>query len=635
MCGIVGLVGSFKKGLINELNDSQIHRGPDDFGVFYDDESDLQIGMRRLSIVDIGGGQQPMSNEDDSIWIVFNGEIFNAKELREELVNNGHLFKTNSSDTEVLIHLYEDMGTDMVSKLNGMFAFCIFDKSKNIIFCARDQFGIKPFFYLINNTGLAFASELKSLLCISEDNSINRLAIKSYLSTRYSTSKSTIYNEVNRLDSGSFFVFNISSKSFNIQKYFDVNNILNNYSHKSVRYYQDGIRELLFDAVKRWSISDVEITSSLSGGIDSGIITSMMAIQNNYRIKTYTLGFAEDLNNPFSDFNLAKTIADKYNTDHHEIVLTEKELIDNLIEMVWVLDEPYAGGLPSWFIYKEASKCSKVILTGSGGDELFGNYGKWQLYEDYLHTTGSFNILRKYLKRSFSYLPELFIGRKRKKMWSLNFSTNNDKMFYPFYFNDNEVNSLILNCNKSPLASDYFFEIQNNSNLSNIRDRFTSLDLQTQLPDEFMMMTDRFSMISSIEARTPFLDKEFAEFVLKIPSHIRTNRNNLKYLLKQSCADLLSKEVLNGKKSGFEIPVSFWLRNYLKKASDFLFSEEYIKEQNIFNFDHVTLIKNKFYNKNYADESELWILFSFQLWYHVHIKLQIKSRPSIGLNDLF
>ena len=208
-------------------------------------------------------------------------------------------------------------------------------------------------------------------------------------------------------------------------------------------------------------------------------------------------------------------------------------------------------------------------------------------------------------------------------------------MLYPFYFNDIEINSLMINCNNSSLLSDYFFEIQNNSNLSNIRDKFASIDLQTQLPDEFMMMTDRFSMISSIEARTPFLDKEFAEFVLKIPSHVRTDRNNLKYLLKQSFADLLSQEVLSGKKSGFEIPVSFWLRNYLKKGVDYLFSKNYLKEQNIFNFELVSLIKNKFYDKNYVDGTELWILFSFQLWYHVHIKLKIKSKPSIGLNDLF
>jgi asparagine synthase (glutamine-hydrolysing) len=635
MCGIVGLVGSFKRGLINELNDSQFHRGPDDFGVFYDEESCLQLGMRRLSIVDIGSGHQPMSNEDDSIWIVFNGEIFNANELRSELVNNGHIFKTINSDTEVLIHLYEDLGTDMLSKLNGMFAFCIYDKSKNLIFCARDQFGIKPFFYQFNDKGLAFASELKSLLCLSDDFSINRLAIKSFLSTRYSTSKSTIYNEVSRLDSGNFFVYHINSKSFQLHKYFDVNLILNNYSNKNVQYFSDGIRELLFDAVKRWSISEVEVTSSLSGGIDSGIITSIMAIQNDYRVKTYTLGFEHDLINPYSDFNLAKTISNKYNTDHHEIVVTEKEFLDNLIEMVWVLDEPYGGGLPSWFIYKEASKYSKVILTGSGGDELFGNYGKWQLFEDHFVKSRSINTIRKYIKKSLSNFPELFIGGNRKKRWSLNFSTNNDQMFYPFYFNDDEVNSLILNCNNSPLASDYFFGIQNNSNLSNIRDRFTSLDLQTQLPDEFMMMTDRFSMISSIEARTPFLDKEFVEFVLRIPSHLRTKRDNLKYLLKDSFSDLLSDEVLGGKKSGFEIPVSFWLRNYLRKAADFLFSEQYIKDQNIFNFDHVSFIKNKFYSKRYGDESELWILFSFQLWYHVHVKLQIKTRPNFGLNDLF
>ena len=296
------------------------------------------------------------------------------------------------------------MGTDMLSILNGMFAFCIYDKSKNIIFCARDQFGIKPFFYLINKDGLAFASELKSLLCLSEDISINRIAIKSYLSSRYSTTSSTIYNEINRLNSGYFFIYNIGLKSFNVQKYFDVNGILINSSHKSVNFYKDKIREQLCEAVKRWSISDVEISSSLSGGIDSGIITSLLAIQNNYRIKTYTLGFEEDLSNPFSDLNLAKTISEKYNTEHHEIVLSEKELIDNLIQMIWVLDEPYAGGLPSWFIYKEACKSSKVILTGSGGDELFGNYGKWQLYEDYFHKNNFNNTLRKYLKKSFGYL---------------------------------------------------------------------------------------------------------------------------------------------------------------------------------------------------------------------------------------
>lgn len=638
MCGIVGAIGKYYfTNAIDEMNESQIHRGPDDEGIFRDQINKVSLGMRRLSIVDLSNGHQPMSNEDDTIWVVFNGEIFNAPTLRKELIEKGHSFKTASSDTECLLHLYEEFGIKMLDHITGMFAFCIYDTKKSKLLIARDHFGIKPLYYLKNEEGILFSSELKSILRVESQQQIDSKVLSLFFSLRYTTSEQSIYQSINRLPASHYLEIDLKSLELKVNRYWDINfSTSNKIWDRNEATAQ--LRELLVKSVKSWAMSDVGISSSLSGGIDSGIVTALLSQQVSGKLLTYTLGFEEDLNDKFSDLHIARSIANKYATEHHEIIITENNILEDLVDMVWVLDEPYAGGLPSWYIYKYASVKSKVIFTGSGGDELFGNYGKWKLAEDIFNTPYE-NINRFFtsrIKNMMSTLPTRFIGLDRKKRWAMNFSNSQDGILYPYYFFNRDIENLFVNSNNNnQYAEHYIRALANNyRNKDDIRNAFFYVDMNMQLPDEFMMMTDRFSMINSIEARTPLLDKSLVEFSASIPQNFRSHRNNLKYLLKDSSADLLTKQVLDGKKRGFEVPINKWLHKDLKIFVDYFLSKEYLIKQSLFNVDFVLKLKNDFYSSKRNSPRMLWIMFCFQLWYEIHIAKKIKSRPQITLEKL-
>ena len=606
MCGIVGFVGFRDDALLVSLNESQLHRGPDDGGYYHDHQSLVYMAMRRLSIVDIADGHQPLSNSDQSVWIVFNGEIVNAPELREQLEAGGCVFSTDHSDTEVLIQLYDRYGEDMLSRLNGMFAFVIYDRRRRIVFGARDHFGIKPLYYSFDGARLVFASELKSLsLCPGLCRIINYQALYHYLSFQSVPSPHTIYEGVAKLRPGESFVFKHDTRQFRLRRYWvpPTGEIKTCGSAKTESQIAELIRVEFGSAIRRWRMSDIPIACSLSGGIDSSVIVGLMMETSAHPIHTYTLGFEGF--DALDERSQARHVAKKWGTEHHEIVVGCDDLLASLDEMVLSLDEPYAGGLPSWFVFKGMANEVKVCMTGTGGDELFGNYGKWRVYEDPIRG----------IRQAIGFA-------RQDWRWITDFNRFPIGSRYSMYFRDHEKRMGVCStewaadCEPSELLVE---RLWTEGRPASLRDAPRIIDMQLQLPDEFLHMTDRFSMAFSIEARPPFLDREFAEKMMSIPAKERIGRTQLKSTLINALRVYIPDELLILRKRGFVLPISQWLREELRHRVQALLSPEYLRTQGIFNERLYNEIVLPHLDGRRDNSAKLWTLFMFQLWYEHHI----------------
>jgi asparagine synthase (glutamine-hydrolysing) len=599
MCGIVGFTGRRNDALLRALNERQLHRGPDDGGSYFDERDLVSLAMRRLSILDLAGGHQPMLSEDRQLCVVFNGEIMNAPELRRRLERDGVHFVTDHSDTEVLLHLYARDGERMLESLNGMFAFVIHDRRRRILFGARDHFGMKPLYYSANPGRFAFASELKTLELLPDfDSGLCPEALSHYLSFQCVPSPLTIYRSARKLPAAHSFVFDLEHGSLSTQRYWRPPT--GDASRGSIAPHElaSVVRGGLEAAVARWMLSDVPVACSLSGGIDSSVIVAMMATHAPRAVPTYTLGF-EDAPE-LDERELARRVAQRWKTDHHEIVLRSDELLTELEPMVVALDEPYAGGLPSWFVFRGMASAVKVCMTGTGGDELFGNYGKWRSYES------SWRGLRA------------AVGRVRRTAgWLRDFRRYPIGSRYSIYFGEADKRSMLKSEPRSDeeVSERLIESLWRESRPATVRDGVRLVDLQIQLPDEFLHMTDRFSMAHSIEARPPFLDRTFAEELMAIPAHLRIGGTHLKQVLIDAVADLLPPELLQARKKGFVLPVASWLRGKLRPQVEKLLSEPYLKRQGIFD-ERITERLVRPHLAGRADFSwQIWTLLMFQVWH--------------------
>ncbi|MDA0892318.1 MAG: asparagine synthase (glutamine-hydrolyzing), partial [Proteobacteria bacterium] len=410
MCGVVGIVGTQSDGWIDGMNKINFHRGPDDEGIFRDRVANVSLGMRRLAVIDVSDGCQPMSTRDGRFTIVFNGEIFNAPELRLELEAEGVQFFTDHSDTEVLLQMLVRDGTRALPRLNGMFVFALWDSVHQELTCARDRFGIKPFYYIAKNERFAFASELKSLLTLPWlERVVDNLSLYHYMSLMYVPGANTIVSGVSRLPAGSWIKLKSVDGSFEQRKWW-THRLGANYEISRLEASQK-IRLALDEAVTKWSASDVPIGCSLSGGLDSSAIVGLLASKGQ-KLQTYSVGFTGQSENSWNELPLARLVAKRWGTKHEEIILNPNQLLDDLMEMVWSLDEPYGGGLPSWAVFKHMAGNVKVGLTGTGGDELFGNYGKWRhleggwLRRKFSDSSVSLKAFRKYFHDKHYYIAD-------------------------------------------------------------------------------------------------------------------------------------------------------------------------------------------------------------------------------------
>jgi asparagine synthase (glutamine-hydrolysing) len=608
MCGIVALHEARAVGVeagIEAANARLAHRGPDDSGTFRDPTSGLMLAMRRLSIIDLAGGHQPMSTPDGRFTIVYNGELFNAPELRKALEEKGERFATDHSDTEVVLRLYAREGESSLQRLNGMYAFAIFDSEKKTLFCARDHAGIKPLYWFQKDGRFAAASELKALLAFPfVPRELDRASLSHYMSLMYVPGEASILKDVRRLPAGHCLRYDLESGKVSVRRWYARS--FDPQRGVAREAWRERVRAEVEAAVKRWTLSDVPLACSLSGGLDSSAIVGVLAAAGKAP-ETFSVGFTGAGEEAWNELPLARKVAEKWGTRHHELVLDPEALLEDLLPMVWALDEPYGGGLPSWLVFKEMSRSVKVGLTGTGGDELFGNYGKWRELEGaWWRLAGGRTGADAFRKRFFERY---------------------------YYLSDPDKRASVLQDASASTGDALYARFASNEELG-IRDRVAALDLETQLPEEFLAMTDRFSMAHSLEARTPFLDRRLMECVWTIPAAERTARGDLKGLLRESIAGLLPPELLAAGKRGFVLPLKPWLRGRLRPVVERLLAPERLARQGLFQPQfHERYVRPHVEGR--ADHTQVvWAALMFQLWHHLYIDTAATGAPSYSVGDI-
>ena len=603
MCGHISIYYKNKKAdelFIRQLTEKIIHRGPDDTGYFIKDN--IAFGFNRLSIIDLECGNQPFKKENRTI--IFNGEIYNHNELREEL-NKNNEFTTNL-DTEVLLTSYINYEEKCLDKLRGMFAFIIYDEVKDIVFGARDHFGIKPLYYVNNDKFIAFSSEYKSLVKLVGKVSVDKSALQNYLSFQYTPNYNTIINEIKEVPNGTYFTIkngNIEFKKYHKYKF----------SNKDVR--EKNVYDIINNSVKHHMIANVEVGSFLSGRIDSTIITALAA-KINPKIKSFSIGFDVE---GYNELNFAKKTAEYLGIENISINVSEQEYIKALPSVAYYMDDPLAD--PScvgiYLLSEEARKHVKVVLSGEGSDELFGGYN---IYKEY------------YSLKPFSYLPEVVKGKVNKiakllpdikgKSYLLRGTTKLKDRYIgnAKIFSNEEVKNIIHDYDENNTCSNILSSLYEECDKNNY-DNVTTMqyiDMNTWLEGDILLKADKMSMAHSLEVRVPFLDKEVLKCAEGLTLSQKVNKNNTKVLLREAFKDIVPPYMKEKKKLGFPTPIRVWLKSDLGK---------YVRE--IINNADVDELINKKYVINLLDEHiqgekdnsrKVWTVFMFCLWHQIYVE---------------
>jgi len=624
MCGIIGFNWKDKKLLKKSLKSIE-HRGPDASGTFLDKA--VSLGHRRLSIIDLSkAGRQPMSNEDKTIWIVFNGEIYNYKELKSELKTK-HNFRS-ATDTEVLIHLYEEYGFDMVNKLDGMFAFCIYDSKKKILFIARDRVGIKPLYYYFSGKDLMFCSEIKGIITNQKiKREVNINALVSYLIFRANIEEETLFKGVKKLKPGHCMIYDLKEDFLEIKKYWELNK---KDEKKSESDYVKKLKESLERSVKSQMMSDVPYGAYLSGGVDSGTIVSLMSKFSNKPIKTFSVGFKEADDNEMAE---AREISKKLKTDHHELWI-DKNAIKYLPEIIFHADEPMADptAIPIYLLSKYAKKYCTVILTGEGSDELFAGYPQYKFMKLHKKFIRPFpKSLRKIGIKIFNILPSSLLdkgfkfssalgekGKERLKNFVLSDDYATQYLEQVSIFNEEEIKELL---GKSIAYYNYKKEYFNSISDKNLIWNCELIDFKGNMVDDLLMKLDKNTMAFSVEGRVPFLNNEIIELSSKIPDNLKLKGMlNDKNILRKAVSDIVPKKTMERRKKHFFVPIDRWFKHELRDVAEKLLSEDNIKKQGIFNYEYINKIKDNFKNSKLFYSRQLWTLLVFQIWYKQFIE---------------
>ncbi|MCK5282273.1 MAG: asparagine synthase (glutamine-hydrolyzing) [Nanoarchaeota archaeon] len=622
MCGIYGFLGIDDKQLLKSMGEVIQYRGPNDSGSYID--NNISLGHKRLSIIDLGTGKQPIYNEDKSIVIVYNGEIYNFRKIKQELEKKGHRFHTDT-DTEVIVHSYEEYGEECVKLFNGMFAFAIWDSNKKRLFLARDRIGIKPLYYAIVGDVFIFASEIKSILQYDEiKKEINLNALNTFLTFRYTIGKDTLLNSIKKLEPGNYLTFH--NKEMKIGKYWDLEVSIED---NSLDYYSKKLRGLLDESIKMRLMSDVPLGALLSGGIDSSVIVSLMKDYVD-QPKTFIVGFE---NEPDNEFEYAKEVADRYHTDHHEIMI-KSETYKLLPEVTWFMDEPLGDltKIPAYCIYREAKKHVTVLLTGEGSDELFGGYEQHKILRA---TLNKYDKVPLIIRKPFSKAIKLYPETAFKKLSDYLYSDDRKRRYI-------ELISMFGKTEKNLLYSDDIKDKVNiESDLEHVKDYFKEClsisnqvyltEIKNWLPNDHLLRCDRMTMAHSIEGRVPFLDHRVVELSAKIPFNLKLHGNCEKYILRQALKDKLPKRIFERKKQRFFTPIDNWFKGeFMDITRDLILDSELYKK--LFKRDYIKnllsyrnkisyklfLKRNKLLRQYYA--RQLWILASLEIWNKIFIE---------------
>lgn len=569
MCGIAGFSGSGTHSVLATMMDTLALRGPDDAGVFYDAPRNIFLGHRRLSIIDISGGHQPMSHVDGNLHVVFNGEIYNHIELRSQLVGLGHKFITDHSDTEVLLHGYKEWGTNLSSRLNGMFAFAIYDVTNQTLFLARDRFGEKPLYFSILKNGIVFASELKAVLRHPDcPKDISKEGMKKFFAYGFVPAPSTIIASVNKLQPGYQLTYNLNTRTHSLEAYWKFKLSPNINKKANETELAEKLKLLVHQAVERRLMSDVPVGVFLSGGIDSSIVlSSVVKYKDPLKIDTFSIGFKEE---SFDESTYARVVSKHFGTRHHEKILNSadaREILDYVLENI---DEPLGDPsiLPTYLLAKFAKEHIQVALGGDGADELFAGYDPFRaLVPASLYSKIVPNKLHSYL---FSLISKLKPSDKnmsldfrlKRTLRGLSYKT---QLWNPVWLGPicpKEIESLfgeVTDSNKiySESIEDWF----DYSDYS-LEEHTLSFYTNIYLPNNILTKVDRASMLVSLESRAPFLDNDLVSFIETLPTNLKINGMTTKYLLKQAFKTEIPEAIIKRPKKGFGIPLSTWLRSW-------------------------------------------------------------------------
>lgn len=617
MCGICGKLSNngtkIEKDEIIGMRETLTHRGPDDAGIYVDEH--IGLGHRRLSIIDLGASKQPMCNEDGTIWIVYNGEVYNFQELRSFLIAKGHCFKSHG-DTEVILHLYEEFGEECVEKLRGMFAFAIWDKKNKELFLARDRLGIKPLYYYQDGEQFLFGSEIKALIQNSKvKKEVDLTSLHYFLSFLYVPAPQTMFSQIKKLLPGH--TMTVKNGKMHIRKYWNLE--FNVQQGKTEAYYIERLRELLTEAVRMRLIADVPLGAFLSGGIDSSTVVALMTETSSEPVKTFSIGFSEA---GYNEANDAEIVARHFQSNHTEVILDYGKVIELIPDLLGHFDEPFAdsSAFPTCLVSHLAAEKVKVALSGDGGDELFGGYFWWQKRPRYQLLLNQLpEPIKRGLGKMGKVLPAGFKGKyylDRIHLPYHRFLLNNKAIFNEFDREDLYTGHL-----KEQLkGTDLFY--YNQKVLDEIQDKdwmnkMQLYDISTYLPNDILVKVDMMSMYNSLEVRVPLLDHKVVEFAATIPSEYRIRKGISKYILKKSMEGRLPAAILKKKKHGFRIPLAEWLQNELKEpVFDFLLDKK-AEERGYFSRTYVQkLLEN--YKADMKYSYKIWELFALESWLRKH-----------------
>ena len=621
MCGIAGFVytdgSSADARIIRAMTDVIAHRGPDGSGFHVQGEAAL--GHRRLSIIDLATGGQPMSNEDDSLWITYNGEIFNHADVRPELEAAGHRYKSHC-DTETVIHAYEQHGDQCLTQFRGMFAFAIWDQVNRRLFCARDRLGIKPFYYFWNGRLFAFASEIKALLKHPEISAeFNDKLLPEYLAFGYTSGEVTLFKGIRKLMPGHTLALTCGGDAkLEIKQYWDAP-CPTEFEERSDERWIAECRTRLEEVVRMRLMSDVPLGMFLSGGIDSSAIAALIKRMTNGPVKTFSVGYAES---QFSELSEARQVAAQIGTDHHEVLVSMDEFFNALPRLVWHEDEPitWPSSVSLHFVSRLASERVKVVLTGEGSDELFGGYSRYRFYQlnqQWMRAyRGVPNGVRSAIQNAVAGSPLLSASVRRKLGHTV---LGRDSSIESLYLNnfycafgaEEQERLLIEHFAANPYAN--FLDRWESTVHSQTLPRLLYSDQKTYLV-ELLMKQDQMSMSCSIESRVPFLDHKFVEFAASVPPHMKLRGKQGKYIMKKAVEDLLPPNIVYRKKMGFPTPITAWLRrDQASTIRDYLRDPDGLLAAYV-NMEYLNDLLDKHDRGIHDATDRIWRLLNLQVW---------------------
>jgi asparagine synthase (glutamine-hydrolysing) len=603
--------------------DTLRHRGPDDEGIYVD--GPLGMGMRRLSIIDLSTGKQPIRNEDGAIWTVYNGEIYNFPELRASLEAKGHRFYTHT-DTEVIVHLYEEYQEEFVTHLAGMFAIALWDTRQKKLLLVRDRVGIKPLYYSVGLDRLVFGSEIKALLQDGVPRDIDPQALHDYLSFNYIPGPRTIFSHIRKLPPGH--LLTCKNGDVKVRPYWELHyqEDARQSGTFSEEEYCEALHDLLKTTVKQHLISDVPLGVFLSGGIDSSSLVALMREVSAQTIQTFSIGFSEQ---SYNELAYARVIAKAFATDHHELVV-RPQVIDLLPELIRYFDEPFADStaIPVYCVAKLAREHVKVALSGEGGDEVFAGYETYAAYKfaalyQRLPRFLTSSVIPAMIRRlpvshnriSFDYKAKRFVNGallppvEGHYWWKVIFTEEAKAALYADGGNGSA----------DPVR--LYHQVYEQCAAADILTKILHIDLKIYLPDYILVKADRMSMATSLEARVPFLDHRVVEFAATLPPHLKLRGlTQKKYILRKAMARHLPEQILHGKKRGFNVPIPVWLRGELRDVVHDVLSPRRVKEMGLFNPETVSSLIADHEAMRVDCSRNIWSLLIFSLWYDEYIR---------------